>query len=242
MEWHEAIEAVHPHVFRVTTPQGSGTGFLLRASRDKQLIAVVTAAHVVDHAHFWEQPLRLEHFATGTSHLLRHELRAIQLNYETDSAAILYEGDPSELPETPLALIEENFHIKQGVEIGWLGFPAVRRLDLCFFKGTVSAYVEEEHSYLIDGVAINGVSGGPVFRLGYPSAELVGLVSAYVPNRATGETLPGLAIARDVSNLHAAVASFDSFTQAKAEETPPEQPLTQQPDVADADSLTRSRA
>lgn len=54
MQWHEAIEQVRPHVFQITTPQGSGTGFLLRADAEQHLIAVATAAHVVDHAHFWE--------------------------------------------------------------------------------------------------------------------------------------------------------------------------------------------
>jgi hypothetical protein len=201
---------------------------------------VVTAAHVVDRSHFWEQPLRVEHVATGTSRLLHHDERAVRLSYDTDSAAILFQGDPAGLPESPLALFERDYHLKQGVEVGWLGFPAVRRSDLCLFKGTVSAYIDAEHSYLIDGVAINGVSGGPVFRLGYPEVELIGLVSAYVPNRATGEVLPGLAIVRDVTDLHAAVESFRSFTEAKAGETPAESPLAPPPHGVDGDTPTRA--
>jgi hypothetical protein len=43
--------------------------------------------------------------------------------------------------------------------------------------------------YLVDGVAINGVSGGPVFD---DRCHLAGLVSAYLPNRvAPNTTLPG---------------------------------------------------
>lgn len=238
MEWHEAIDAVWPHVYRITTPQGSGTGFLLRASSSRQLIAVATAAHVIDHAHFWEQPLRLEHVESGASVLLRHDQRAIRLSYETDSAAVLFQADPAGLPETSLPLFDRDHFLKQGVDVGWLGFPAVRRADLCFFRGTVSAYIEGEHSYLIDGVAINGVSGGPVFRIGYPGVELIGLVSAYVPNRATGETLPGLAIARDVQELHLAADSFQSLAEAKAEETPAEPPPSPS-SSADGDPPTR---
>lgn len=222
MEWHEAIDAVRPHVFRITTPQGSGTGFLLRVAGERGLIAVATAAHVIDHAHFWEQPLRLEHVVTGHSTLLRHDERAIRLSYDTDTAAILFEGEIPGMPDAPLELVLRDRSLKQGVRVGWLGFPGVRLSTLCFFTGSISAYVKAEHSYLVDGVAINGVSGGPVFRLGHNGAELVGLVSAYMPNRATGESLPGLAVIRDVEDLHAAADKIQSFTEAKEGETPAE--------------------
>jgi len=65
------------------------------------------------------------------------------------------------LPEdlVPLRPIQNALPI--GVEVGWLGYPAIGPWTLCFFRGNVSA--RQEASYLIDGVAINGVSGGPVF-------------------------------------------------------------------------------
>lgn len=138
-------------------------------------------------------------------------------------------------------LFDRDHFLKQGVEVGWLGFPAVRRADLCFFRGTVSAYIENEHSYLVDGVAINGVSGGPVFSLGFQQAELIGLVSAYMPNRATGETLPGLAVVRDVEDLHAAADKFKDFAEAKAEETPAEPPSVSPPQQAADESPTRGK-
>jgi hypothetical protein len=58
------------------------------------------------------------------------------------------------------------------------------------------------HAYLIDGVAINGVSGGPVFYHTGSEVQIVGVISAYVANRATGDTLPGLSIAQDVAHFH----------------------------------------
>lgn len=224
MEWHEAIDAVRPHVFRITTPQGSGTGFLLRVENDPGLLAVATAAHVIDHAHFWEQPIRVEHVVTGHSMLLRHDQRAIRLSYDTDTAAILFHSEFEDLPEASLDLVRRDRTLKQGVRVGWLGFPGVRLSALCFFNGSISAYVKAEHSYLVDGVAINGVSGGPVFRLGQNGVELVGLVSAYMPNRATGEGLPGLAVIRDVEDLYATVDSVKSIREAKLDETPARPP------------------
>jgi hypothetical protein len=29
MTWSEAVEVIEPHVVRISTPQGSGTGFLI---------------------------------------------------------------------------------------------------------------------------------------------------------------------------------------------------------------------
>lgn len=50
---------------------------------------------------------------------------------------------------------------------------------------------------------IDGASGGPVvYSTEAEGVQVVDSISAYVSNRATRETLPGLAIARDVSYLH----------------------------------------
>jgi hypothetical protein len=133
----------------------------------------------------------------------------------------VFEIDSLVLPDSPLPLIEKDYHLRSGVEIGWLGFPAVQRSTLCFFSGRVSAYLEGDHAYLVDGVAINGVSGGPAFRLGLGRPELIGVVSAYIPNRATGDTLPGLAVVRDVQRFHDLAAQFKTIDEARAEQSPP---------------------
>jgi hypothetical protein len=76
--------------------------------------------------------------------------------------------------------------------------------------------------YLVDGVAINGVSGGPAFRgEDDGTVSLIGVLSAYIPNRATGETLPGLAVVASVAEFHQMVASFKSFDEALSKQTPP---------------------
>jgi hypothetical protein len=72
----------------------------------------------------------------------------------------------------------------------------------------VSARQVNRKAYLIDGVAINGVSGGPVFHCpALNKVQIIGCVSAYHANRATGEALPGLLRAQDVSHFHG-VADF----------------------------------
>jgi hypothetical protein len=96
---------------------------------------------------------------------------------------------------------------------------------MCFFSGRVSAVRNEGREYLVDGVAINGVSGGPSFWNGGGTVTLMGVMSAYIANRATGETLPGLAVIQNVNQFHAVSKVFKSVDEAKAQEAPPEQPV-----------------
>jgi hypothetical protein len=78
----------------------------------------------------------------------------------------------------------------RGTEIGLVGFPGIIGGEFCFFKGTISGYLSSPLTYLVDAVAINGVSGGPAFD---NHAQIVGLVSSYIPNRVDEyTTLPGL--------------------------------------------------
>lgn len=231
-DWHEAIADLRPSVFRISTPDGTGTGWLMSRSKASKLTAIATAAHVIDHAHYWEEPIRLHHVGTGATRLLRPDDRSINIDYETDTAAILFNREDLDLPEITRPLIEKDHFLKPGVEIGWLGFPAVSSGDLCFFSGRISAYLEEKAMYLVDGVAINGVSGGPAFRLLVDKPELIGVVSAYIANRATGEILPGVAVVRDVNRFHDLTERFKSLDEAQEQQTPPSEPPPPAQDAA----------
>jgi hypothetical protein len=68
---------------------------------------------------------------------------------------------------------------------------------------------------LIDGVAINGVSGGPVIlRRADDTVRIIGAITAYMPNRLTSGTLPGLSVAQDVSHFQKIVTQFKSSDEA----------------------------
>ena len=123
-----------------------------------------------------------------------------------------------------LELAPEGKSLKIGTEIGWLGFPAVAPAELCFFSGRVSAVRNSGREYLVDGVAINGVSGGPAFWNGGDSVTLIGVMSAYIANRATGETLPGLTVIQNVHQFHEVSKLFKNVDDAKQQEKQPEQP------------------
>jgi len=129
------------------------------------------------------------------------------------------------LPENPIPLLPTDSPLAIGAEVGWLGFPAMAPYTLCFFSGNISARQEERHAYLIDGVAINGVSGGPVvYSTATEGVQIVGTITAYRPSRTTGITLPGLSFAQDVSHFHhtiSSIKSIDEANQKKLQQQPP---------------------
>lgn len=76
LEWYEAVELLHEHIFQISTPSGSGTGFLLWVGEASGLCGIATAAHVIGHADRRQEPIRLQHYASGQSILLHEGDRA----------------------------------------------------------------------------------------------------------------------------------------------------------------------
>ena len=202
-DWVDALDIIRPYIFRVETPSGSGTGFFLTFTTDPNGIGIATALHVVRESHEWDGPIRLHHLESGVTRVVRPPDRAMKVFSERDLAFIVVPGSDFPVPTTPLELatVKENDYLVQGVSIGWCGFPCVALGHLCFFSGHISAYVEEAQSYIVDGVAINGVSGAPAFvkKQDGRGVQLCGVVTAYIPNRTTGETLPGVCWVQNIS-------------------------------------------
>ena len=163
VNWGNAIATIQPHVVRIETPNNWGTGFLAFYNHDKAWCGIATAAHVVKHADDWQQPIKIRGASSGK--FLKAEDRVIFIDQSTDSAVVLFLKGDLELPEFPIALMPMNQPCSIGSDVGWLGFPNLDPDTACFFAGTVSAWKPAGKFYLIDGVAINGVSGGgPVFH------------------------------------------------------------------------------
>ena len=240
MNWDQIVNKVTPHIVKIETQSGYGTGFLFLSFlyKKEQWYSVATAMHVVDHADKWQQPIQLRHHSSDKTAFLKAAERVILTDMETDSAVILFfPKDKSVFPpfDNPIPLYPNDSSLSIGVEVGWLGFPNVEPNELCFFSGKISANLKDRKKYLIDGVAIHGVSGGPVFFSNdTDGVQIVGTVSAYQANRATGETLPGLLIAQDVSHFHKVASSIQSIEEAKkkkleleATQREPVKPVTQ---------------
>ena len=217
MDWDQVVRQVTPYVVRIETPSGHGTGFLCLYSDQQVFCGIATAYHVVAHADEWQQPIRIHHHASKSMALFNEGKRFVFADRQRDSAIILVDPGKLQLPETLVPLLPVDTRLPIGAEVGWIGYPAVRRNTQCFFSGRISAFDDFHHAYLIDGVAINGVSGGPVLHSprDSDSVQIIGSISAYIANRATGETLPGLSVAQDVSHHHEIVSRIKSADEAR---------------------------
>ena len=221
MNWETVIAKVSPYIVKIETPSGSGTGFLCFYNDGKTLCGIATAEHVVADADRWQQPIRIHSYDFKKTRLLKEGERYIQTDKNTDSALILISPGDFEFPESLIHLRPKENLINIGNEVGWLGYPGLYEWTLCFFSGCVSA--RRKNGYLIDGVAINGVSGGPVIYSPDTGSdiEFVGAISAYHANRQAGGPLPGLLIAQDVAHFHDTIQMFKTFEEMrrqKAEE------------------------
>jgi len=216
MNWNHAVDKISPYIVKIQTPSGSGTGFLCAYNENKTWCAVATALHVVADADEWQQPIKILHYASGKEVFLKEPQRVVFSEGNTDSAVVLFHKGELEFPETIVGLLPIDRAIPIGMEVAWLGFPAIEPGTLCFFSGNISARKEDRKAYLIDGVAINGVSGGPVIFSDLAEGVLVvGTVSAYRANRTTGDALPGLLIAQDVSHFHGVIQHIRSVDEAR---------------------------
>ena len=221
MNWDQVVQKVTPYIVKIETPDGYGTGFLSLFNEDRTWCGIATAAHVIGEAEKWQKPIKIRHEESGEVAFLKADQRAIHIDWRTDSAVIIFFRGSISFPEIPIPLNPLGNSLGIGSEVGWMGFPNIEQYTLCFFSGNVSARQEFRNAYLIDGVSIHGVSGGPVLhKHETDGVQIVGIVSAYHANRATGESLPGLLIAQDVSHFHDVlqhVRSVDDANKKKRE-------------------------
>jgi hypothetical protein len=217
IDWQEIVQKVSPYVVKIETQSGSGTGFLCAYNADKSWCAVATAFHVVSEAEEWQQPIKIYDHTFSKPAFLPEKRRVIFTDSATDSAAVLFPSSELNFPQVTVPLRPIDSPISIGEDVGWLGFPSIAAYTLCFFAGPISARQDWNKAYLIDGVAIPGVSGGPVvFSSGTDGVQFVGVVSAYRSSKTGGTPMPGLLIAQDVSHVHGVIQTIRSWDEAHA--------------------------
>ena len=148
---------------KIETQGGSGTGFLCLYNNDRSIVGIATAHHVNSYATEWDQSIRIRHLSGEVLTLPPDSNRAIRINHLNDSAVIILLKQHLPFPDTLIPLLPKEKTLPIGSEVGWLGYPAIEPHQACFFCGNVSARRRWPAGCLVDGVAINGVSGGPVF-------------------------------------------------------------------------------
>lgn len=118
-------------------------------------------------------------------------IAVIEIGKGLDSAIVVIQSKEEIFrQDLLLPILPKEVQLRTGTEIGWMGYPGIVEPELCFFHGYISGILKNPPVYLVDGVAINGVSGGPVFD---DRCHIVGFVSAYLPNKISASTvLPGV--------------------------------------------------
>jgi hypothetical protein len=217
-EWFALTDKLAPSVVKIETPTGKGTGFLCAYNESKTIAAIATAYHVVEDVDKWQQPIR---FRVGDNDILVLEADRViwpDKDQATDSAVIIVPSaklNVLDLPKDPIPLLPSDKHLRVGVEVAWLGYPGIGPQTLCFFSGKISAWQPIQDRYLIDGVVIHGVSGSPVFfRASDTEVQVIGTITQYIANRLTGESLPGLSVAQNVSHFHKTISEIKSRDEA----------------------------
>lgn len=230
--WVNTANAIRDCIVLIETPSGHGTGFVVKPPPGSINQAVVTANHVIDHALKWREPIKITHFPSGKQAFLDVNSRAIDNNPSRDQALIQFSAEELSLPTENVEILPEGRRINEGVQAGWMGFPAIGPFNLCFFSGHISAWLKQDEAYLVDGVAINGVSGGPAF---YECEDgkiwIIGLVTEYRPNLATGNILLGVSLIRSTAPLMKYYASLKQQIEAAKIQDIPDIPQESTPNT-----------
>lgn len=224
--WESTFSKIAPTIFRINTHNGSGTGFILSLNgrSGQQIYGLATAYHVVASSHELEIPIRITHQQTKKSIVLKPDInnRVIIPYPDKDLAFIIFGQAALGENITPPRLVTAGTTKKAGVEVAWCGFPSIAPAELCFSHGFISSpfYTPAQPSqqllgYLVDGVVINGVSGGPVFFIERNQPKVCGVITQYLPNLATGQALPGLGFAASVEPYQQMLTSLQTLDDAQ---------------------------
>ncbi len=215
IKWHSAYKILENYTFKITNPENgyTGTGFLVTPKKGNRLLCVATAAHVIEAAQEDRIEVRILHAKSEFEFSLSHEDRIVSIDNERDCAFLIFER-PEDLsvPKKPLPLISEKRHLNIGVQVAWMGFPIVAPGYLCFFSGHISCWVKGKKAYYVDGLGIEGVSGGPTFSISKGKIKIIGIASAYRPeDRDTGERLSGLLKVSDIRPIYGVAREFKRY-------------------------------
>ncbi len=224
LSWQGALKLLNSRIFKIRTPRGHGTGFHVgNFGVSNGLCAVATAFHVIEEAEDWDEPIKLVHHETGKTILLKEQggIKRVIFTYPDSDLAIIVFGLPENFVITndQLRHLPSDSSLLPGVDVAWCGFPGLMSNKLCFFHGFISCYINSDKGYLVDGVAINGVSGGPVFYIDNKtnSPVIAGVITAYVANRTSRDTLPGVSMIASVSPYEKTIKYLETLADANKE-------------------------
>lgn len=224
MNLESLIEIISPSVVKLQTQNGYGTGFIFW--ENQELCCIATASHVIEPAiqEGWEQPILITQYDGYPTRVYPHDRWVVPRLDNGDSAAIIVRKETLKIPKQFIQL-QEFESIPIGSKIGWLGYPNLIDPSIVrpsFFSGVISnVFSSPLNQYVIDGVSIHGVSGGPVFYLSNNCSDsfIIGSISSYHVNRVPVgnniESWPGLLISHNVSVFKPVIEHLKTLEDAK---------------------------
>ena len=204
--WDSYYKSISPFVVKIITEKGTGTGLI--AWEDDSHIHIFTALHVVDNRFLYTICFYDERLFTcpGQDAIIRAVKPSIDLAILSIPKKVIPFNDIS-VGDLPFPVLAVDDQIDIGTTVGWIGYPGIfTKLTAKpgFFSGSISG-IGEDNSYLIDGTAISGVSGGPVISItrgpdNTIGPVIIGIITAYLYNIASMPNqdqiaLPGVAVA-----------------------------------------------
>ena len=217
LNWENDVKKISPCVVKIETPDHHGTGFFLQKTKDGETV-IATARHVLEQADKWQQPIRVYDSTCSNFSLIRDCDRVVFLEtlQGADSSFMIISRDVElKFPQQPLPFSPVISTIPIGASVGWVGFPGLAANNLCFFSGAISSRLPPGKfpCYLIDGVAIGGVSGGPIFYRDSKGLKVIGVISAYITGKTGDEAVPGLAVAEDIRTIQTTIDHLYEWTE-----------------------------
>ena len=206
LPWDEISRLTEKVVFLVELGTTTGTCFAVSISPAKnkknKIYTFATAWHVIEKLTHSNKPIKLTTADKSKAYEIMHDRYEIfrEGPKELDTGIIEVETEmPLVSKKNLLPMLDFDELLPRGSEIAAVGFPGLANEEFCFFRGVVSGYGKRPPSYLVDGVVLNGVSGGPAVD---QRARIIGLVSSYLPNRIDrNTTLPGLTTLIPISSI-----------------------------------------
>ncbi len=209
LPWEEISKRAEKVVFLVEMGNTTGTCFAVSISpgkNKKKIYTFATAWHVIEKLTRSNKPMKLYTSDKSKAYEIMSDRYEIfrEGTKDLDTGIIEVETEMALVKERDLMpMVDAGEWLPRGSEIAAVGFPGLANEDYCFFRGVVSGYKRRPPSYLVDGVVLNGVSGGPAID---HRGRIMGLVSAYTPNRVDRyTTLPGLTTLIPISSIHSLI-------------------------------------
>ena len=203
--WAQAVSQMQQNLVKISTLGGGyGSGFLIPPpAKAPGNLCALTAFHVIKNAYETGATIEIAHAGRNDKIVLPSLARSVFVAPDRDQAIISFNGPRDFEKLHTVTFLSRDRHYNPGVELGWLGFPNlnVSKDVACFLSGHVSAYIEDQEAYLIDGVSIHGLSGGPVFYCSDDQVVMAGIVTNYFPNPVNNQAWPGLAMFRTINPL-----------------------------------------